>query len=126
MSTEISDSGKTKLTGRIYPAIQSCVSIRYKIIVGYFAIVGFFVINKEQLNRFIDSNAAVFLAVVFTLFIIHNFFNYWFNAKEQWELEKQGGDKKFPCPRIEVWSSIVMALLIWGGYFFLKIFFCTA
>lgn len=122
MSKEISDSEKTILTGRIYPAIQSCVSNRYKIIVGYFAIVGFLLINEEILKKFIDSGATAFLAIVFAAFIIHNCANYWLNAIEQWKLEKI--DKKFPP--VEILSSVVMMILILRGYFFLKQFSCTA
>lgn len=122
MSNEISDIEKTILTGRIYPAIQSCVNNRYKIIVGYFAIVGFLLINEETLKRFIDSGAATFLTAVFTIFVIHNSVNYWLNAKEQWKLEKI--DNK--CPLVDVLSSVVMTILIWGGYFFIKQFLCAA
>lgn len=123
MCKEMTDSEKTILTGRIYPAIQSCVSNRYKIIVGYFAIVGFLLtINKETLKKFIDFNGAAFLAGVFTIFVIHNSVNYWGNAKEERELEKK--DKKFPL--VDVLSSIVITILIWGGYLFLKKFSYTA
>ncbi len=122
MSTEISDSDKTILTGRIYPAIQSCVSNRYKIIVGYFVIVGFLLINKEKLKEFIDSGTAVFLAIIFTIFVIHNSVNYWRNAQEQWKLENI--DKNIPI--VDIFSSIVMMILIWGGYGFLRMYPSTA
>ena len=122
MSKEISESEKTILTGRIYPAIQSCVSNRYKIIVGYFAIVGFLLVNEEKLKRFIDSGAVVFLAIIFTILVVHNSTNYWLNAKEQFKLEKI--NRKIPV--VDVLSSIVMTILIWGGYLFLKKFSCTA
>lgn len=95
---------------------------RYKIIVGYFAIVGFLLINEEKLKRFIDSGAVVFLAIVFTIFVIHNSVNYCRNAKEQWKLEKI--EKKFPV--VDVFSGIVMTILIWVGYLFLKKFSCSA
>lgn len=108
------DRNKTILTGRIYPAIQSCVGNRYKIIVGYFLIVGYLLINKDKLKEVIDSGA-FYLAVIFTIFVIHNFFNYFLNAREQWKLE----DTKKTFPIIETVSSIVMMGLIWGGYRFL-------
>jgi len=117
MSKEISDSSKTILTGRIYPAIQSCVSNRYKIIVGYFAIVGFLLIDKEKLKELIASGSMVFLAIIFTLFVIHNSVNYWLNAKEQ-RLEEQKEDK---FPFVDILSSIIMLILIWIGYCFLKL-----
>ena len=108
------DRDKTILTGRIYPAIQSCVNNRYKIIVGYFLIVGFFLINKNELKEVIDSGA-FYLAGIFTIFVIHNFFNYLLNAREQWKLEDTA--KTFPI--LETVSSIAMLILIWGGYRFL-------
>ena len=122
MSKEISDSEKVILTGRIYPAIQSCVGNRYKIIIGYFAIVGFLLVNEEILEKFIKYNAAALLAAVFAAFVIHNFLNYWLNAKEQWKLEKI--NKRFPL--VEFLSSAVMILFILGGYFVLKQYTRTA
>ncbi len=80
------DNEKTRLTGRIYPTIQSCVNNRYKIIVGYFAVVGFLLVKVDVLKLFIKSGALVFLSIIFTLFVVHNSVNYWRNAKEQWEL----------------------------------------
>lgn len=47
---KISESEKTILTGRIYPAIQSCVNNRYKIIVGYFAVIGF-ILSARRLSE---------------------------------------------------------------------------
>ena len=122
MSKEVTDLEKTILTGRIYPAIQSCVGNRYKIIIGYFAIVGFLLVNDEVLKRFIEYKAAALLAAVFMVFAIFNLVNYWLNAKEQWKLE--GIKKKFPL--VEFLSTVVMVGLIWGGYFVLKQFACSA
>lgn len=122
MSKEITDLEKTILTGRIYPAIQSCVGNRYKIIIGYFAIVGFLLVNDEVLKRFVEYKAAALLAAVFMVFAIFNLVNYWLNAKEQWKLE--GVKKKFPL--VEFLSTVVMVVLIWGGYFVLKQFACSA
>lgn len=122
MNKEITDLEKTILTGRIYPAIQSCVGNRYKIIIGYFAIVGFLLINDEVLKRFVEYKAAALLAAVFTVFAIFNLVNYWLNAKEQWKLE--GIKKKFPL--IEFLSTVVMVALILGGYFVLRQFACSA
>ena len=122
MSKEITDLEKTILTGRIYPAIQSCVGNRYKIIIGYFAIVGFLLVNDEVLKRFVEYKAAALLAAVFTVFAIFNLVNYWFNAKDQWKLE--GIKKKLPL--VEFLSTVVMVALIWGGYFVLRQFACSA
>jgi hypothetical protein len=120
MTAEISDSDKIKLTGRIYPAIQNCVGNRYKIIVGYFAVVGVVLFDREKLRIFVESGAAVFTAVIFTLFAIHNLINYWMNAIEQEECEKTY--KR--CPTMEISSSAVMLFLIWGGFFWLYQLYC--
>jgi len=117
MSNKISDSEKTILEGRIYPAIQNCVSNRYKIIVGYFAIVGFLLTEEERLAVFSNSGAILFITIVFTVFTLHNSINYWLNAKEQGKLE-QNEDKS---PIVEVLFGIVMTILIWGGYCLLKL-----
>ena len=120
MNTEISDSEKTKLTGRIYPAIQNCVGNRYKIIVGYFAVVGVVLFDREKLRIFVESGAAIFTAVIFTLFAVHNLINYWMNAIEQGECEKIYGR----YPTMEISSSAVMLLLIWGGFSWLCQLYC--
>ena len=113
---EISEKNKTILSGRIYPTIQSCVNNRYKIVVGYFAICGYLVINKDRLKEFVDIGAVSFLAIIFTIFIMHNSVNYWLNSKEQSKLEQL--EQKFEI--VEVISSIVIIILIWVGYCFLR------
>jgi len=118
MSEEISDKNKTILTGRIYPALQSCVSNRYKIIVGYFAVVGFLLIDKEKLKELIASGSVVFLAIIFTFFVVHNSVNYCLNAKEQ---QKREGQKEDKFPLVDILSSVIMSILIWIGYCFLRL-----
>ena len=122
MSKDISENEKIILTGRIYPAIQSCVANRYKIIVGYFALVGYLLINEKVLQKFYKNYAVSLLACVFAAFILVNFLNYWLNAIQQWKIE--GINKKFPL--IEGLSSCVMLLLVIGGYFVLRKFACSA
>ena len=82
MNTEMSDADKTKLTGRIYPTILNCVNNRYKIIAGYFAIVGFLLVIEKLLKQFIDSGTLVYLPIIFTILVFLNTFNYWLNTKE--------------------------------------------
>lgn len=118
MTKEISDRSKIILTGRIYPAIQSCVSNRYKILVGYFAVVGFLLVEKEKLKELAHPGPLVLLAVIFTLFVVHNFCNYLLNANEQRELE---GQKKGSHLSVEISSSTIMLALIWIGYCLLRL-----
>jgi len=121
MNSEISDREKVILTGRIYPAIQSCVGNRYKIIVGYFAIVGFLLFDNDKLKIFINSGGALFVAIIFTIFVIHNSYNYWRNARKQWILEKV--EEKIPI--VEIFSFLIMVILIWCGFIFLNLQVCT-
>ncbi len=121
MNTEMSDADKTKLTGRIYPTILNCVNNRYKIIAGYFAIVGFLLVIEKLLKQFIDSGTLVYLPIIFTILVFLNSFNYWLNTKEQCELENR--NKNISVLKeswLDIAFSLVMAILIWGGYFFLK------
>ncbi len=123
MSNEISDSEKTILTGRIYPAIQSCVNNRYKIIVGYFAVVGFLLaVSDEKSEELIESGAASFLALIFSLFVVHNSVNYWRNSSDQSEHEHK--PKKRPL--VDIFSSLIMVGLIWCGHFLLIKYQTTA
>lgn len=124
MNVEMSDTDKTKLTGRIYPAILNCVNNRYKIIAGYFAIVGFLLVIEKLLKQFIDSGNLVYLPIIFTILVFLNSFNYWLNTKEQCELENRNTSISLFLLLKEIWLdiafSLVMAILIWGGYCFLK------
>ena len=122
MSKDLSETEKTILTGRIYPVIQNCISNRYKIIVGYFAVIGFMLAAGDKLKEYVDSGAVVFVAIIFTLFVVHNSVNHWRNIKEQQKLE--GSEDK--APLVDILYSVVMFILIWGGYCFLKVYTCTA
>lgn len=120
MTAEISDSDKTILTGRVYPAIQNCANNRYKIIVGYFAVIGYVIFSSERLHIFVDSGAALGVAIIFTSFVIHNSINYWIHAAVQWEREKPHIERVgFQVPIIEVASSLIMLGMIWGGFYFI-------
>lgn len=113
---------KDKLEGRIYPAIKSCVNNRYKIITGIFSVYAFV---KSSLNtNIIAEKVSLYVAWVFTFFVIHNSFNYFFNAWEQYSLEETEGNKISTGKKIlyliraEGFFSIAMLLIIWLGYFF--------
>ena len=122
MAKEISDRSKTILTGRIYPAIQSCVSNRYKIVVGHYAIVGFLlVLDKAKIKELVASGSVTLLAVIFTLFVFHNLSNYWLNANEQRTLEGLEKNGESNLPLLEIFSSVIMLILIWVGYCFLRL-----
>jgi len=83
------------LTGRIYPAIKSCVNNRYKIVLAFFAYYSFmlnsFILNSDYVGGDIwkiwirDVNPAA--SILFALFITLNSVNYFSNALEQYKFE---------------------------------------
>ena len=122
----ITDDEKLILTGRIYPAIQSCVGNRYKIILGYFIAIGFLLsMEKPKCPEILHKGTACYLAIVFSLFVVHNSINYYRNKKDQMKLEhykpKNWVEKNYPgFSVVDVLSGLIMVAIILGGYFFLK------
>ncbi len=126
--TEISEINKTKLAGRIYPAIQNCVGNRYKIVAGYFAIAGYVLFDDQRLGKFVSSGADLVTALIFTMFVAHDFINYRDNAKEQWGIENENPSARWsPCKelRMEYWWTAFMLLLILGGLWWLRCLFAA-
>lgn len=150
-SKQVAEIHQLKLTGRIYPAVQNCVNNRYKIIGGYFAIVGFLLLNEDVLNTFLAYKGECWLAIIFWFFAAHNTYNYFRNAKEQEKIEeqyktqkdlenekkdknnrlykktiKQGHHKTYNLimiiQRVEVLAFLLMSLLIFLGSWLLTIF----
>ena len=120
---ELTQKDKVILNGRVYPAIQACVSNRYKIVLGIFAYYSFIFTSENFYKKFECSNINFYVSIIFTLFIFHNLVNYWLNNKEELEIEtkreiKWTDFKKWP--RMEIGFAIVTLVLIWGGYFFVK------
>jgi len=119
--TEISN--KDKLENRIYPAIKACVTNRYKIVTGIFAVYAFIASSWNTNKDIINLGVSLFAAWVFTFFVLHNAFNYFFNAWEQYNLEEHPDKKISCCTRIwyllraEGFFSIAMLLIIWLGYY---------
>ncbi len=116
MSGNVEITPKDILEKRIYPAIKSCVDNRQKIVAGIFAVYAFI---KSSLNTGIkDASTFCFIAWIFTFFVLHNSINYYFNAKEQFKLEKKGGNERvWTYMRAEGLFTIFMLLIIWLGYF---------
>ncbi|MDH4239810.1 MAG: hypothetical protein OEW48_09625 [Phycisphaerae bacterium] len=134
----LSNIDKTKLEGRIYPAIQSCVGNRYKIILGIFAYYGFMLLQSDK-SWFLNIGCRIHVlnlaaSFIFTLFVIHNTANYFANASEQKEIEftcgenekLQGKDHCYKLGRfiqdkvpIEICSFIVILILIWLAFIFI-------
>ena len=126
------------LSNRIYPAISSCVSNRYKIVSGLFAVYAFIASSLNTNKDIINQDVAFYSALVFTFFVIHNLLNYGFNACEQYELEDELEGKKsedmahsetkgryLDILKAEGLFSFIMIVVIWYGYFYIiKPMFC--
>ncbi len=112
-------SGKEKLEGRIYPAIKSCVNNRYKIIAGIFSVYAFM---KSSLNTgILTSKVSIYVAFIFTFFVLHNTLNYYLNLVEQQKIENNKVIKSklfWDYFNVEGVFAIVMLLIIWSGYWF--------
>ena len=109
------------LTGRIYPAIQSCVRNRYYIILGIFAYYGFILTADKFWSKISHQNLDavtinLFVSIIFTFFVFHNLINYWSNGEEEYKLE---GKKDKIFPDMELLFSITALSLIWGAQFIL-------
>lgn len=114
---ELSEKNKFILQGRIYPAIQSCVNNRYKIILGIFIYYGFILSNDKIFQTFKNHPNFNFISsIIFTAFVIHNFFNYHFNSKDR---VKHEGVKEncFYMNLMELIFGVVALILIWVAYF---------
>jgi len=114
------ERNKMILQGRVYPAIQSCVNNRYKIILGIFAYYAFIFSS----GRFTEDIRGLFVnflvSVIFTIFLIHNLVNYWLNNNEKCELEKKCDPEKkreSECPTMEIIFFVSVFILIWGAFY---------
>ena len=115
---ELSERDKFILKEKIYPAIQSCVNNRYKIILGIFVYYGFILSNERIYGAFkIHRHFNLISSAIFSVFIIHNFFNYWLNGKEEIKLEE--GEENF-WPSMELFFGITTLILIWASYFLFR------
>ena len=119
---ELSEKNKFILQGRIYPAIQSCVNNRYKIILGIFVYYGFILSNDKIFQTF--KNHPYFnliSSIIFTVFIVHNFFNYHFNSKDR---VKHEGVKEnfFYMNLMELIFGVLVLILIWFAYISFRCF----
>jgi magnesium-transporting ATPase (P-type) len=109
---------KIKLTGRIYPAIQSCVGNRYRILIGIFAYYGFLLTKPSVLSLFQTNNINLYVSFFFALCIIHNTYNYVANAYEQYRIEGKK-EKRIIIWIVEgAWVIIAGVILVVAFYYF--------
>ena len=121
MSNDLNELDKLKLTGRIYPAIKSCVDNRYKIVIGFFAYYTF-VLNSTNINAIKNNFTAIqlIMSIIFTLFIFHNYYNYASNADEIEKIEKLG-KHWFKRSILEFIFGIIMVIIIWLAFALIKL-----
>ena len=114
------------LTGRIYPAILNCVNNRYKIIAGYIAIVGFLLVADEVFSIIIKTGTLWILPAIFTVFVILNSCNYYYNTKDQIDLESVTTNTVLYECRLDITFSFVMVVLIWMLFYYLNAMPCSS
>ena len=120
---ELSQKDKVILKGRIYPAIQACVSNRYKIVLGIFAYYSFIFTSEKFFEKSGCYNVNLLVSIIFTFFVLHNLWNYWRNAKEQKKIEdniEMNWKNYKNWPEMEIGFAFVTVVLIWGGYSLIK------
>jgi len=112
----IKEDDKIILQGRIYPAIQSCVNNRYKIVLGLFVYYAFILNNDKIYCAFKTQPFFNFVSsLIFSAFVVHNFFNYWLNGKDQ--MGHEGTKECFFCMNLmELIFGLIALILIWISY----------
>jgi hypothetical protein len=84
---DVFEQARLKLVGRIYPAIKSCVSNRYRILLGIFAFYSFIATTDLYEGKPVKPWIFMGVSAIFTVFIVHNMLNYRKNAQEQYAAE---------------------------------------
>ena len=105
------------LEGRIYPAIQSCVNNRYKIILGIFVYYGFIVNARIVFDKILKHNVNLWVSIFFSLLVIHNLVNYWWNNMEETKYEHRNDSS---TPHMEIGFAAVTLVLIWLAFLLCK------
>ena len=97
---EKSELDQLKLSGRIYPAIISCVNNRWKIMLALFAYYSFAFRSDYFASFRIALPIDGIMTTILIVFIIQNFINYYFNANEQIKIERK-------VDRVGIWTTII-------------------
>jgi len=120
MSNDLMCKDLEILKGRIWPAIQSCIDNRYKIVISFFAFYSFMMTSIT-----IHYNCIKFYtSILFTFLTLLNSINYFLNSTEQWKKENRGKQDSWrewgKRNNIELPFLGIMMLLVWGAYFLIK------
>ncbi|UCB45482.1 MAG: hypothetical protein JSV25_14940 [Spirochaetota bacterium] len=115
------EQAKLKLEGRIYPAIQRCVSNRYRILMGVLTYYGF-IARTGFYEKLIGDPYRVswVVSIAFSLLAGINSLNYILNAWEQYGAEAriisfEELHPKWHAFRIEPLISALLILAIWAS-----------
>jgi hypothetical protein len=118
------DMSKDILSGRIWPAIQSCVGNRYRILLGVFAFYSFIMTSTIQSIRLRFDDIKLYASILFTVMTMLNSYNYFRNSSEAWKNENITRTDKLSewikRNDIELVFLLVMIALVWGSYFLIK------
>lgn len=122
MSDNLNELDKVKLTGRIYPAIKSCVDNRYKIVIGFFAYYAFILNVKIETIKANFQAIQIIMSIIFTLFVFHNYYNYARNADELQKIEKlENPTNWFSRSILEFIFGAIMIIIIWLAFAWIKL-----
>jgi uncharacterized membrane protein len=117
---ELSETAKTILAGRIYPAIQACVGNRYKIVISIFAFYSFMMTSTMESIKGNFEEIKLYGSVLFTLLTFLNFYNYVQNSGEQFKLEKPNTkDSLYRFLKrndVELIFLVILMILVWGSF----------
>lgn len=115
---KLSERNEVILTGRIYPAIRTCVNNRYKIVLAFFAYHSFIYSSDKFCEIASKTNVKWGASILFGGFIILNTVNYLLNAWDQIKREKEkecSGKSLWEAANIEfifAFMSILMIVLV--------------
>jgi len=107
------------LAGRIYPAIRSCIGNRYRILAGLFAYYAFILSDAQRAKSIGSTQLTQAVSLLFAFFIVHNWWNYYSMAKEQWKFEEGDIVSLFRAvirSPVETMFAIVALLAVWIAY----------
>lgn len=112
------------LKGRVWPAIQSCVSNRYKILLSFFAFYSF--IMKSTIISISDRHDIQrYTSILFVIITFLNSYNYTQNSREQWRIvqphEQYGWREWVKTNDVEIVFFMIMMDLVGGAYFLINL-----
>lgn len=123
-NSKCNDLNREILKGRIWPAIQSCVGNRYKIVISFFAFYSFIMTSTIQSIRTRFDDIKLYTSIIFTLLTLLNSYNYIRNSAEQRKIEDPHANDSYrkwiKRNDVELSFFVIMMALIWGSFLLIK------